>query len=427
VEFDHTKLDLMVVDTTTRLPLGRPWLTSMLDAYSRMVLGVYLSFRAPGYLAVMQCLRHAVRPKSYVKNHYPGVEHDWPAWGLPELLVVDNGKEFRSRNFEDACLQLGIEIDFAPPRCGAYKGSVERWFGTQNTRLLHELPGTTFSDIFERGEYDSARHAVLSLDALLELVHVWIVDDYNQQPHRGMRDVPYHRWVEGIARWPPRLPERAADLDVLIGCVAERRITRSGVELFTLHYNSPQLGLIRRALPEGSKARIKYDPADISVVYVLDPSRGAYVVVPALDQEYTVGLSLWQHDVIRSYARLHLAEKVDAQALCRARTHIEHIVARERVAQRSIKSRLSAARYLNLGQPDFESKHTPVAPHGSSERELRPVPSPCTRGAAIGALASGPNDTVCGDAASESGDASTSDLDLAGWGASYDLPDPGRD
>jgi putative transposase len=130
VECDHTRLDLMVVDAETRLPLGRPWLTVMLDVYSRMATGIYLSFHPPGYLSVMQCLRHAIKPKGYVKARYPEIAHDWPAHGLPERLVVDNGKEFHSRHFDDACLQLGIGIQYAPPKCAWYKGTMERWFGT---------------------------------------------------------------------------------------------------------------------------------------------------------------------------------------------------------------------------------------------------------------------------------------------------------
>ncbi len=107
VECDHTRLDLLVVDAETRLPLGRPWLTAMLDVYSRMATGIYLSFHPPGYLSVMQCLRHAIKPKGYAKDRYPEIAHDGPAYGLPERLIVDNGKEFHSRHFDDACLQPG--------------------------------------------------------------------------------------------------------------------------------------------------------------------------------------------------------------------------------------------------------------------------------------------------------------------------------
>ena len=57
-EIDHTPLDLMVVDVVSRFPLGRPTLTSLIDKYSRMVLGFYISFTPPSTLSVIECLRH---------------------------------------------------------------------------------------------------------------------------------------------------------------------------------------------------------------------------------------------------------------------------------------------------------------------------------------------------------------------------------
>jgi hypothetical protein len=95
VECDHTMLDLMIVDTETRLTLGRPRLTAMLDTYSRIVHGSHISFYHPSYLSLMQSLRHVNNPKDYVRNHYPEIKNDWPAYGLPELLVVDNGTDAR--------------------------------------------------------------------------------------------------------------------------------------------------------------------------------------------------------------------------------------------------------------------------------------------------------------------------------------------
>jgi hypothetical protein len=47
-------------------------------------------------------------------------------------------------------------------------------------------------------------------------------------------------------------------------------VSRSGIELFTLLYNSSELGLIRRRLGEGEKVMVKYDPTDISVIHVWD-------------------------------------------------------------------------------------------------------------------------------------------------------------
>jgi len=130
VEIDHTKLDLFVIDLETKMPIGRPWLTTAIDVYSKMVVGFFLSFNPPSYLSIMQCLRHSIMPKTYLASKYPSIKNKWNAYGVPEMVVVDNGKEFYSNHFEDACLQLGILIQYAPPQLAWYKGSVERYFGT---------------------------------------------------------------------------------------------------------------------------------------------------------------------------------------------------------------------------------------------------------------------------------------------------------
>lgn len=251
VECDHTKLDLMVVDTKTRLPLGRPWLTAIIDVYTKMILGIYLGFHRPGSLSATQCLLHAIRPKAYVKTEYPFIKHDWPTYGIPEFVMVDNAEEFHGSHFKDACLQLGIEVDYSPPGQAWFRGTIERWFGTLNKSLLHELPGTTFSNIFDKKAYDPQKHAVISLEVLLQIIHVWIIDVYHQRVHKGIRDIPHRRWAESVAKDPPNLPPSSNELKVLLGFTAHRGVSRSGVELFTLLYNSIELGQIRRRLGVG--------------------------------------------------------------------------------------------------------------------------------------------------------------------------------
>ncbi|HZS45371.1 MAG TPA: Mu transposase C-terminal domain-containing protein [Blastocatellia bacterium] len=360
VECDHTKLDLMVVDPKTRLPLGRPWMTTLLDVYSKMVLGFYLSFHSPGYHSVMQCLLHSVRPKSYVKKAYPVVRNNWQTYGVPELLVVDNGKEFHSRSFEDACLQLGINVQHAPPRRAWYKASIERWFGTQNKRLLHRLPGTTFLTLFDKQDYDPQRHAIVTLDALLEMVHIWIIDIYHQNIHRGIGEIPVRRWEQSIAEWPPRLPSQADDLKILLGFLEHRKLGRSGIELFGLHYNSPDLSVLRRAVKSHEKVRLKYDPNDISTVYVWDQLKNEYAAVPALDQQYTFGVTLWQHKIIQRYARRAANSQVDLGALIEAKGHIQQIVERERLLKRKISASQRVARAMNISQPDFQTEQAVI-------------------------------------------------------------------
>src|SRR5260370_23079070 len=147
VEIDDTKLDLFVVDAKTNLPIGRPWLMVAICAFTNSILGYYLSFFRPSYLSVMQTLLHSIRPKSYVRERYPEIVHSWDAYGLPEWVVVDNAKQYYSASFDEACLQLGIITQYAPVKHPYYKPSIERGFGKLNTTQLHQITGTTFSNI----------------------------------------------------------------------------------------------------------------------------------------------------------------------------------------------------------------------------------------------------------------------------------------
>ena len=190
VSMDHTPSDMIVVDDATMLPLGRPTITSALDEHTRCPMGFYSGFEPPSCLSVMRCLKHAILPKTYVPREFPSIKNSWECYGVPELVVVDNPPEFHSSHFERACLQIGTDIQFAKVLVPWYKGKLERFQGTMNHDLIHGNPGTTFSNILDRDDYDPTRHAVVLLSTLREMLHKWIIDVYLQTPHRGIKDTP---------------------------------------------------------------------------------------------------------------------------------------------------------------------------------------------------------------------------------------------
>lgn len=349
VEIDHTKLDLMVIDPEIRLPFGRPWLTSEIDINTKSPLGFYVGFDPPSYLSVMQSLIHAITPKTYVKKKYPSIVNTWDTYGIMETLVPDNANEFISTHFEEACLQLGIVIQYAPPGLAWFKASVERYFGTINKQLLHQQPGTTFSNIFEKADYDPKKNAIISIDTLLEIIHKWIIDIYNQQEHRGIKNTPARAWKTAIEKFPPALPTNKRELEVLLGMITERTVSAKGIELFGLFYNCDEL-LPLRLNQKKEKVKIKYDPTDLSVIHVFDQFKRVFIPVPALDQNYSKDLSLWQHKVIQNYARQRVKEYVDIIALARAKEEINKIVSRElnNIKKNSIGQKI--ARYKKVGQ-----------------------------------------------------------------------------
>jgi putative transposase len=348
VEIDHTKSDLIVIDDRDNLPLGRLTLTYCLDMATRYPLGYYLGFEPPSYLAVMECLYHAIRPKENVREKY-GTEHDWIAYGIPSTLVIDNGKEFIGRDLKDACLLLGIVLQQTPVRTPHFKAGVERLYGSLNTMLFHTLPGTTFSNIRDRGDYDSAKQACVYLSDVDRMLNLFIVDIYAERFHRGLGGIPACRWEELTQHgFAPGLPPNAEELSILLGRTAKRVIHHYGIEFACLRYNCDELVSLRTRL-RGEKAKIKYHPADLSHLYVYDLFERRYIQVPALDQEYTQGLSLWKHRVIRR-AVLNEQDKVDIAALGRAKRKIQEIVEEGRRRKRqSTRSRI--ARWDTAGKP----------------------------------------------------------------------------
>ncbi len=223
------------------------------------------------------------------------------------------------------------------------KAGIERKFRTLNSGLFHTLPGTTFSNIFQRGEYDSSKYACISLDELERALVLFLVDIYAEKQHRGLHGVPARRWEQATAKYfTPRLPPNQNELAILLGRVDWRALHPYGIEFECLRYNAADLGELRVRL-KGEKVKLKYHPGDLSRIFVFDPFEKCYHEVPALDQEYTQGLSFWKHRLIRRMAAQE-ADQVDLAALGRARRKIQEMVDRARTRKKT-STRSKVARW----------------------------------------------------------------------------------
>jgi putative transposase len=357
-EIDHTLSDLIVIDDKDNLPLGRLTVTWCFDTTSKYPLGYYMGFEPYSYYAVMECLYHSIRPKGNVKELY-GTEHDWIAYGVPSTLVIDNGREFVGKDLQDACLLLGITIERNPVKSPYLKAGVERLNRTANTMFFHTLPGTTFSNVQKRGDYDSMKQACIYLSEIDKLMHLFIVDKYAERFHRGLGGIPARRWE--LAResgFEPRVPESADQLKILLSRVEFRNVWHYGVDFESIRYNDPgnaDLALLRTRL-KGKQTKIKYHPGDLSYINVYDPFENRYIELKATDpyQEYIHDLSLWKHRVIRD-AVLEEQRTVDPVALGRTKRKMQAIVDAAQKRKRA-STRKREARWNTSGKPTREVK-----------------------------------------------------------------------
>ncbi|GAB2893456.1 Mu transposase C-terminal domain-containing protein [Uliginosibacterium flavum] len=307
VEVDNTPLDILVIDDITRLVLGRPWITVMIDHYSRMVVGFHISFRRPSVESVLRCLRHALLPKTYVRGRFPAVQGEWPCYGLIELLVCDNGLEFHAKDLEAACADIGTHLIFCEPRAPFLKGVIERFLKTLNYGLLHSMPGTTFAKYDKRLDYASVAKAVLTFSELQDVIHRWIIDIYGGSFHHGIDNCPLQLWSQGVTAHPPMLAPNANELNIYLGTVETRQLDKDGIQISNLNYVSDALRAIRGD-HKSVKVTVRSNPDDLGVVHVLDPVRKEYVEARCSHYEYANGLSIEQHQLIGKKARADYAQ-----------------------------------------------------------------------------------------------------------------------
>jgi putative transposase len=357
-EVDHTPLDLLLIDDLTGLTIGRPTVTFILDRHTRLPLGFEIGFEPPSELAVMRALRHAILPKNYVAQQYPDVESQWLAYGIMVTLVCDNGLEFHSEQLKRMCAELNIEIIYCPKKQPHYKGAIERFLGTFNRQLSHKIAGTTFSNITQRGDYDAEKAANMTLAEFKKLLHVWVIDVYNQATHRSLGISPALAWQDGLKIIEPILPESKEKLDLILAVQNTRKLNHEGVQFKGLMYNSAELAVLRKR-GVGS-VTIRINPEDLGAIWVFDEHQGDYFTVPCTYSVYADNLTLAQHLLIRQHANQTSAERVDVSLYQRGKEKLRQLIAMANTSKK-LSQRKKAARYDTkaLQQTPFSSNTLP--------------------------------------------------------------------
>jgi putative transposase len=314
VQIDHTIADVFIVDPISRACIGRPTLTVALDVATRCVLGMCLALEAPSALLVALCLEHAVGQKEHWLEHV-GASADWPVFGIPRALHVDNGQEFHSSGFRRGCDLNGIDTIYRPPATPRFGGHVERLIGTL-MRHVRLLPGSSYSDLLRARPRHAERRATLSLSE----VGGFMVEDisrYHRTTHRALGRSPLAAWEQSwiAQKTDPRIPRdlRRFRLDFLP--LQQRVVGREGIELFGLKYScaelEPEIHLAKRRV-------VRFDPRDLSRVYL--ERRGAEPLeVPLRDRRLPV-MSMWELKAIRRSAPRVLPDS-DPEALRDALKH----------------------------------------------------------------------------------------------------------
>lgn len=355
VQIDHTPGDVILVDDRNRRPLGRPWLTLAIDVYTRMVVGLHVSFDNPSFKSVGACIAQAICTKSaYLKSL--GVEGEWPVWGLMSSIHVDNGKDFRSKGLIRACENYCIDLQWRPVGLPEYGGHIERLMGTV-AKELAKIPGKTFANTRDRKGYDPESEAVMTLREFEQYFVDYLVNVYHKRLHTQLGVPPLTQWQRGIegfdetpGRGMPPLPADPERLRIDFLPYIERTVQRYGVQKDHIKYYDPVLDPYINAKDDSGLPRshcFRYDPRDISVLYFMDPGTKAYVRIPYADLSHPP-ISEWERRAAVSDLQKQGRAEIEEDALFGT---IERLRARIDQAAQTTKSARRALTKRPMSQP----------------------------------------------------------------------------
>ncbi|QBY10217.1 transposase [Deinococcus metallilatus] len=414
VQIDHTPLDIQLVDTVHRLPIGRPWITLVMDVFSRVVLGFYISFDNPNAFAAGAALTHAILPKDlWLARHEEALDRilgllraemgeavvgdhtsklDWPCYGRPVLVKMDNAREFRGHMIERALREHVSDREFRPVLRPQYGGHIERLLGTL-LREIHTLPGTTFSNPRARGDYDAEEEATITLEAFETWLTAYILGVYHRRVHSELDMTPLAAWEAGLLHGsddhpPTGLPERimgdrADRLRMDFLPFFEATVQRTGIRHGGLIYMSDVLRryIGARHPDHPTRARkflVSYDPRDVSAVYFLDPDLDRYFEVRCRQPNFP-SMSIWELRATRVFARKHRIKLEDERAVMNTFRLMRRLVQGEEEQTKSVRAEAEKQRQrARVDRPAGAEKAEPPSKDRSAlnpfkkAREIKP-------------------------------------------------------
>ncbi|MBD2075470.1 DDE-type integrase/transposase/recombinase [Phormidium sp. FACHB-592] len=273
-QIDHTRLDNLLTDESGGLA-GSVWITAVIDSWSGCVMGYHLSFGSAGSHEVALALRHAILQK-HCEPEYQ-LRHEWEVCGLPEYIVTDRAKEFRSAHLKHIASDLNIKL-----RLRLYTeqgGIVERLFLAIKTEFSALVLGFKGGSLKERPEHPEKYACVVYEDYARWLVQ-YLVDHHNQHLYpRVANQTRLMRWWAGLPDLKPRMPVSERELDLCLMKTLKRNVEERGCVnfeklVYTASLSRDVEGHWRYNKSanflkdyEGKKVIIRYNPTNI--IYVL--------------------------------------------------------------------------------------------------------------------------------------------------------------
>lgn len=194
----------------------------------------------------------------------------------PRVLVIDNGKDYKSNVAMRAAESFGMGVRFSPPRTPTTKGIVERTFDSILKMFEQWLPGFTGGSVEMRGEDIENRDDLLDIFAVQELFHDWVLGVWQNRPHPSLNDPLFPTVWSSPNQVAAQAARVVGNIDIpltrqdYINLLPfnNRSLTSTGFRLHNHFYDAPELHQYRGRV---AIMRVHYDPYNPATVWAKAP------------------------------------------------------------------------------------------------------------------------------------------------------------
>lgn len=297
-QIDATIADVYLVSEQDRTEIvGRPTMYFVVDVFSRAIVGMYIGLENASWVSAMEALGNAMANKvDYCAEHDIDITPDlWPMQGLPEHIIGDKG-EILGRHVEVLSKAFHVEIQNTPAYRADWKGIVERYFRTVQTKMKPFVEGYVTKNPIGKKRHgnDYRQDGILTLKEFTKMM-IKIVLHYNNdhviRTYDIDSDIPKKLPANPLALWTWGIEYRTGLLRrpdpklVKVNLLPHTNatVTEHGLKLFGCYYSCKQAlewGWFEENYRGPKTVTVAYDLYSTNAIY-LRPSDSYAECIPA--------------------------------------------------------------------------------------------------------------------------------------------------
>lgn len=276
VQMDHQRCDDLALTSDREEFTIRPWITAGIDVHTGVCVTAILVAGTPSSatVALAVALMGVSKTAMLRALDVPGT---WEEGGIPEVLHVDRGKEFKAHALREGAMRYGTEVHLERPRQPWRKGYIERFWRTLNSDI-HTWPGTTLSNPQDLKHHGGRKPATMTFAEAQRRLLLAVIE-YNHETYDGPELPPVAEWAKyvGTPVLARRLPQDPHQYFIDLLPSSERDLEFQGIAFKRCRFNDPMIAALRHSGVK--RTRISFDPRNLSHIWIpgLD---GRHIKIP---------------------------------------------------------------------------------------------------------------------------------------------------